>query len=112
MLANLKRINSYEVQEMIDFIRVNIDPKLSICTNCPAQIRFAQRILNNWLVDNETKEEEVIMDEITSLINAPLEEVNNEVAIEVPPVIDTTQGCDSCKKKGGRPRGTKNKNKF
>ena len=45
----LNRVYKGEVQEMIKFIRENFDPKFNVCTSCAAQIKFAQRQIQNWL---------------------------------------------------------------
>ena len=42
---------------MIKFIREHFDPKFNVCTSCAAQIKFAQRQIQNWLNLMAIKEE-------------------------------------------------------
>lgn len=80
-LINLKRTTKYDVDSMINIIREHIDKKMSICSHCAAQIRFAQKQLLNWYNRQETTEEKITISE--------------------PPV---KVGCQSCKQKATQPK--------
>ena len=75
-LINLKRTTKYDVDSMTKIIREHIDKKMSICSHCAAQIRFAQRQLLNWYNRQNTTE---------------------EIILPEPPPVKV--GCQSCKQK-------------
>jgi hypothetical protein len=75
-LINLKKTTKNDVQSMTNIIREHIDKRMSICSHCVAQIRFAQRQLLNWYNAQETTE---------------------EIKLPEPPPIKV--GCQSCKQK-------------
>jgi len=60
-LTQLKRVSKDEVKEMETIIRT-FNERFSLCSKCGAQIRHAQRILTNWL-----SQQEVIEDVIASI---------------------------------------------
>lgn len=82
-LIGLNRIKSTEVKELQELIRAFIDPKCSICTSCPGQIRFAQKRLATWYYTN---------------VNT---EVEKQIVVPDPPVKKT---CQACKKKTNTPK--------
>jgi len=82
-LIGLNRIRSTEVKEIQEIIRAFIDPKCSICTTCPSQIRFAQKRLASWYYSNvKTEEKEQI----------------------VVPDAPKKKTCQACKKKTNTPK--------
>lgn len=94
-LTSLKRITTNEVLEMQDFIR-RFNPKYSVCTKCGAQIKHGQRILKNWL------EQQEIIDVVLKNIEPNPEpqlvtESNFDGGVDI--VEAEKQGCTKC---GGR----------
>lgn len=54
-ILGYKKVGSAEVKVMVDFMRIHIDERISICDTCPTQIRFAHRKLRKWVNHNEVK---------------------------------------------------------
>jgi Zn ribbon nucleic-acid-binding protein len=96
-LTQLKRVSRDEVKEMEAIIRTFND-RFTLCSKCGAQIRHAQRILQNWL-----NQQEVIEDVIASIEPNPdpvlVKEANLD--IDVDEVEAEKVGCLKC--------GSKNK---
>jgi len=80
-LINLKKTNKYDVQSMTNIIREHIDKRMSICSHCAAQIRFAQKQLLNWYNSQQPTE---------------------EIKLPEPPPVKV--GCQSCKQKTTQPK--------
>lgn len=80
-LINLNKTTKYDVQSMLVLCREFIDSRMSICSHCGAQIKFAQSQLSIWYNNykNNTTEQEPTNQSITP-----------------PP---KTPGCSSCKSK-------------
>jgi len=74
-LINLKVTNKYDVKSMVNIIRDNIDKRFNVCVHCAAQIKFAQRQLENCY------------------------KLQNQEPINNPPTITQEPGCQKCKKK-------------
>ena len=94
-LVNLRRVSTNDVLEMQDYIR-KFNPKYSVCTKCGAQIKHGQRILKNWL------EQQEIIDEVLKTIEPNPEpqlvvESNFDGGVDI--VEADKQGCTKC---GGR----------
>jgi hypothetical protein len=80
-LINLNRTTKYDVQSLLVLCREYIDSRMSICSHCGAQIRFAQQQLTIWY--NNYK-------------NNTTEQVTTNQSVTPPP---KTPGCSSCKSK-------------
>jgi len=76
-LLNLKMTIPSDVQSMTTIIRNNIDDTFTCCSNCVAQIKFAQRRLKEFY-NSQVQQEE-------------------QINIYVQPQVK--KGCSSCKKK-------------
>lgn len=76
-LVNLKMTTPYDVQSMTTIIRNNVDNTFTCCSNCVAQIKFAQRRLKEFYNTQVQQEEQI----------------NTYVEPQV------KKGCSSCKKK-------------
>ena len=79
-LINLNRTTKHDVKSMINLCRELIDPRMSICSHCGAQIKFAQNQLTNWY-------------------NLYKEQMSNKSKIEVVVEPEKKPKCSSCKKK-------------
>jgi len=98
-LINLRRVTTNEVVEIETFIR-KFNPKYSVCKKCGAQIKHGQRILKNWL------EQQEIIDEVLKTIEPNPEpqlvtESNFDGDVDI--VEADKQGCTKC---GGRKKKT------
>jgi len=97
-LANLKRINSYEVQEMVEMLNTHFNENVSICNNCPGQIKFAQQLLKNHIGSIP----------LTDIVEQFVE-TENEIVL--PSKVEYTSECSKCggakKNKGARTPRTK-----
>jgi len=85
-LINLNRTTKYDVQSMLILCRELIDGRMSICSHCSAQIKFAQNQLSNWY--NMYKSTQTQLDDIT---------YTQMVEVVVEP--KSKPKCSSCKKK-------------
>jgi hypothetical protein len=94
-LTQLKRVSRDEVKEMETIIRTFND-RFTLCSKCGAQIRHAQRILQNWL-----NQQEIIEDVISSIEPNPdpvlVKEANLD--IDVDEVEAEKVGCLKCRSK-------------
>jgi hypothetical protein len=88
-LINLNVINKYDVDKMVDLCRELVDYKMSICSHCGAQIRFAQQQLTNWY---NTYKEQISNEPHTDGV---LDIITDEVVVQPEP----KPKCSSCKKK-------------
>jgi hypothetical protein len=96
-LTQLKRISKEEVKEIETIIRT-FNERFSLCSKCGAQIRHAQRILLNWL-----NQQEIIEDVIISIEpnDEPVLVKESNFDLNVDEVEAEKVGCSKC--------GSKNK---
>jgi hypothetical protein len=59
-IKKLKSVSKDEVLMMQQFTKKYIDPKCTICSTCPAQIRFAFNRIINW--GDKMKVDELVLD--------------------------------------------------
>lgn len=94
-LTQLKRVSKDEVKEIESIIRT-FNERFSLCSKCGAQIKHAQRILLNWL-----NQQEVIEDVIASIEpnDEPVLVKESNFDIDVDDVEAKKVGCLKCRSK-------------
>jgi hypothetical protein len=94
-LTQLKRVSKDEVKEIESIIRT-FNERFSLCSKCGAQIKHAQRILTNWL-----NQQEVIEDVISSIEpnDEPVLVKESNFDIDVDEVEAEKVGCLKCRSK-------------
>lgn len=88
-ITKLNRFTSYDAREMEQLIRDTFNPQYTVCTHCPQQIKFGQRLIVNFLnttqVEGQELPEEVLFP--------------SEPELDVDVVEAEKVGCQKCKKK-------------
>lgn len=94
-LTQLKRVSKEEVKEIETIIRT-FNERFSLCSKCGAQIRHAQRILLNWL-----NQQEIIEDVIISIEpnDEPVLVKESNFDLNVDEVEAEKVGCSKCRSK-------------
>lgn len=95
-IATLQRMSKAVAKEMEQIIQEKIDPRYSVCTKCAAQMKHGQKILMNWLYNQQVLENVILLSQISE---EPVLEMEELPAPEVDVVEADKVGCTKCKRK-------------